>query len=125
MRLKVRGRSLRRVQRVLAQRHLPPALLQRPKQGFSVALPYMLRDEFALLFWLFLESATLVADGILQKAAVDRLLAAHRAGRADHGNRLWLLVNAEIWYRIFIRGIAHADLAGAIAETRERRVAGA
>lgn len=121
MRLKVRGRSLRRVQRMLARRHLPPALLQRPKQGFSVALPYMLRDEFSLLFRLFLEDASLVSDGILQKAAVDRLLAAHRAERADHGNRLWLLVNAEIWYRIYIRGIAHADLAGTIAESRERR----
>jgi asparagine synthase (glutamine-hydrolysing) len=125
MRLKVRGRSLRRVQRMLAERHLPPALLQLPKQGFSVALPYMLRDEFSLLFRLFLEDASLVSDGILQKAALDRLLAAHRAGRADHGNRLWLLVNAEIWYRIFIRGVAHADLTGAIAETRQRRVAGA
>jgi asparagine synthase (glutamine-hydrolysing) len=123
MRLKVRGRSLRRVQRMLAQRHLPPALLERPKQGFSSALPYMLRDEFSLLYQLFLENANLVSDGILQKAAVDRLLAAQRAGRADHGNRLWLLVNAELWYRIYIRGVSHGDLAAAIAESRDRRSA--
>ncbi len=121
MRLKVRGRSLRRAQRMLAQRHLPPALLERPKQGFSSALPYMLRDEFALLYRLFLENANLVSDGILQKAAVDRLLVAQRAGRADHGNRLWLLVNAELWYRIYIRGVSHGDLAAAIAEGRDRR----
>ena len=125
MRLKVRGRSLRRVQRMLAERHLPPALLKRPKQGFSVALPYMLRGEYSLLFHLFLESATLVSDGILQKAAVDRLLAAHHAGRLDHGNRLWLLLNAEIWYRIFIRRVAHAELTATIAEAREQRVGAA
>ena len=113
------------MQRMLAKRHLPPALLKRPKQGFSVALPYMLRDEYSLLFRLFLENATLVSDGILQKVAVDRLLTAHRAGRMDHGNRLWLLLNAEIWYRIFIGGIAHAELAAAIAEAREYRVGAA
>ncbi len=122
MRLKVRGWSLRRVQRMLAKRHLPPSLLQRPKQGFSVALPYMLRDEYSLFFRLFLENATLVSDGILQKAAVDRLLTAHRAGRMDHGNRLWLLLNAEIWYRIFLGGVAHADLTAVVEQAHERQV---
>jgi len=29
-------------------------------------------------------------------------VAAQLAGRADHGNRLWLLVNAELWYRMLI-----------------------
>ena len=27
----------------------------------------------------------------------------HRAGRASHGDALWLLVNLEIWQRIFLR----------------------
>ncbi|HXV36229.1 MAG TPA: asparagine synthase C-terminal domain-containing protein, partial [Myxococcota bacterium] len=118
MRLKVRGRSLRRVQRALARRHLPPELLRRPKQGFSSALPYMLRDEYALLFKLFLENASLVSERIVQKDAVGRLLAEHRAGRADHGNRLWLLLNAELWYRIVIGKVAHEELSAAIAEAR-------
>jgi len=26
----------------------------------------------------------------------------HRAGAADHGERLWLLVNLEIWQRVFL-----------------------
>ena len=28
----------------------------------------------------------------------------HYAGRADHGSRLWLLMNLEIWQRIFLDG---------------------
>jgi hypothetical protein len=28
----------------------------------------------------------------------------HRSGRAKHGDRLWLLVNLEIWQRIFCEG---------------------
>jgi asparagine synthase (glutamine-hydrolysing) len=28
----------------------------------------------------------------------------HRAGLREHGDRLWLLINLEIWQRIFIDG---------------------
>jgi asparagine synthase (glutamine-hydrolysing) len=28
----------------------------------------------------------------------------HHAGAVDHGSRLWLLVNLEIWQRIFLDG---------------------
>jgi asparagine synthase (glutamine-hydrolysing) len=102
--LKVRGRKLRYAEHRLARRYLPQDVLERPKQGFSVALPYMLRDEYSLLFSCFLHESELVADGILQQAPMLALLAQHAQGRADHGNRLWLLLNAEVWYRHFIRG---------------------
>jgi len=100
--LKVRGRSLRVVQRRLAARYLPPEILERPKQGFSSALPYILRQEYRLLYDRFLPDSHLVRAGILQRGLIDALLQAHLAGRADHGNRLWLLINAELWYRMMI-----------------------
>ena len=40
--LKVRGGTLRYIQRKLAARYLPSQILNRPKQGFSSALPYLL-----------------------------------------------------------------------------------
>jgi asparagine synthase (glutamine-hydrolysing) len=57
VRMKVRGRSLRYIQMRLAERYLPEALLKRPKQGFSSALPYMLRNEYRLLFDRFLRDS--------------------------------------------------------------------
>jgi asparagine synthase (glutamine-hydrolysing) len=112
VRLKVRGRSLRYIQMRLAERYLPKPLLERPKQGFSSALPYMLRDEYQLLFGLFLQRSHLGRDGILSQPTVDRLLDEHHTGRADHGNRLWLLLNSEVWYRMFIEGNSVEDLSG-------------
>ena len=102
--LKVRGRTLRYLQARLAERYLPKPLLERPKQGFSSALPYMLRDEYRLLHALFLRQAHLARDGVLQQPTIDRLLMEHQTGRADHGNRLWLLLNSEVWYRMFLEG---------------------
>jgi asparagine synthase (glutamine-hydrolysing) len=101
---KVRGRSLRYLQRKLAARYLPPEILTRSKQGFSSALPYILRDEYRSLYHEYLEHSELVRSGILAAGAVSALLGEHLAGRADHGNRLWLLINSEIWFRMMIQG---------------------
>jgi asparagine synthase (glutamine-hydrolysing) len=103
-RLKVQGRALRVIQRRLARRYLPPEIIDRPKQGFSSALPYILRSEYRTLYEAALSDSRLVKAGILRAEPIQALVAAQQAGRADHGNRLWLLVNAELWYRMMILG---------------------
>ena len=102
--LKVRGRSLRYIQRKLAARYLPPEILSRPKQGFSSALPYILRDEYRALYDRYLRDSELVRAGIFERKPVNALLESHLAGHEDHGNRLWLLINTEVWYRLTILG---------------------
>jgi asparagine synthase (glutamine-hydrolysing) len=60
-----------------------------------------------------------LARGLLRADAVGHLVAAHESGRADHASRLWLLINLEIWQRLFLDG----DIAGAEAP-RTTAVAG-
>ncbi|RMH05966.1 MAG: asparagine synthase (glutamine-hydrolyzing) [Nitrospirae bacterium] len=115
VRLKVRGRSLRYIQMRLAERYLPQPLLERPKQGFSSALPHLLRDEYRLLFQIFLQDSHLVRAGYFAQSTIDRLVNAHLQGTADHGNRLWLLLNSEVWYRMFIEGMSVEKLNAEIA----------
>ncbi len=102
--LKVRGGALRYIQRKLAARYLPPQVLNRPKQGFASALPYLLQREYAQLYASCLRDSRLAQDRILDGAVMARLIDEHLAKRADHGNRLWLLINAEVWYRMAILG---------------------
>jgi asparagine synthase (glutamine-hydrolysing) len=102
--LKVRGRTLRYIQRKLAARYLTPEILDRPKQGFSSALPYILRDEYRSLYDRYLRDSELVRAGIFERKPLEALLGSHLAGHEDHGNRLWLLINTEVWYRMSILG---------------------
>ncbi len=124
VRLKVRGRSLRYIQMRLAERYLPKALLNRPKQGFSSALPYMLKHEYRQLFDLFLRSAHLAREGILLQPTIDILLKEHQSGRADHGNRLWLLLNSEVWYRMFIENHSIEEVSKGLSGSAERMFSG-
>lgn len=124
-RLKVRRRTLRYIQVQLAKRYLPRELLARDKQGFSSALPYMLKDELDVLYSALLSEMRLARDGLLRQESVDDLVGEHRAGRADHGNRLWLLVNSEAWYRAFLCGETQGEMLEQIAAAGQARAAAA
>ena len=110
VRMKVRGRKLRYIQHQLAARYLPADVLNRPKQGFSSALPYMLKAEYEQLYDTMLTKSELAKDQLLCQKAINRLVQEHRSGKIDHGNRLWLLINSEVWYRMFIGGQSVSDL---------------
>jgi|HigsolmetaAR201D_1030396.scaffolds.fasta_scaffold00448_10 asparagine synthase (glutamine-hydrolysing) len=102
--LKIRGGSLRYIQRKLAERYLPADVLNRPKQGFASALPYLLKEQYARLCDICLRDSHLAAADIVDRAQIKRLIDEHARRRDDHGNRLWLLINAELWYRMMIEG---------------------
>jgi len=101
-RFKVRGTRRRYIQTQLAKKYLPSALTNRKKQGFSSSLPYILTDEYHTIYDSFLNASHLVRDGYFQRGAIDTLLQEHLMKKSDHGCRLWLLCNSEIWYRMHI-----------------------
>ncbi|HEU4334163.1 MAG TPA: asparagine synthase (glutamine-hydrolyzing) [Candidatus Eisenbacteria bacterium] len=118
-RLKVHGRKRRYLQMRLAERYMPADVLRRPKQGFSSALPYLMARQFRALFAHFLHDSSLVAAGYLREPAIASMLDAHIAGRTDHGNRLWLLLNAEVWHRVHVEQVP-VDRLGAECEEAVR-----
>ncbi len=113
--MKVRGRSLRYIQYRLCERYLPEEVLHRPKQGFSSALPYMLKDEYTHLYQAVLKNSHLARDGYLKQKVIDSYVTQHQARRTDHGNRLWLLINSEVWYRMFLDGMGRSDIAAQVS----------
>ena len=107
---KIKGKKTRYIQVELAKKYLPRALIGREKQGFSSSLPYMLSDEFRKLFSVFLRNSSLVAGGYLQYDLIQKLLNEHLNGQKDHANRLWLLCNAEVWFRMYIEKQSNSEI---------------
>jgi asparagine synthase (glutamine-hydrolysing) len=114
--LKVRGRRLRYLERKLAERYLPPEVLRRKKQGFASPLMYILSEEVRRLAPRLLLESELARDGYLRTGRVRELVSEHLEGRRDHGNRIWLLLTAEVWYRHFIGRRSAGDLEAELAE---------
>ena len=118
--LKIQGRRLRHMERKLAERYLPPEVLARKKQGFASPLMYILNDEVRKLAPRLLIESELARDGYLRTERVRELVAEHLEGRRDHGNRIWLLLTAEVWYRHFVGRRSVEDLEAELAEAGGR-----
>ena len=44
--------------------------------------------------------------GLFDSDYVRQLAAEHKRGDAEHGDRLWMLINLELWQRMFLEGEA-------------------
>ncbi|MGA7671556.1 MAG: asparagine synthase (glutamine-hydrolyzing) [Nitrolancea sp.] len=108
--LKLHGRRLKHIQREVARDYLPERLLSRGKQGFSFPLAHWFSHELRDLTTNLLRHSNLVSEGYFRPEAVQVLLDEHISGRVDHNYRLWLLLNLELWHRMFVAGESKDEL---------------
>lgn len=91
-----RGRSKVILKRSFASR-LPRATVARRKQGFGLPLAEWLKGPLAGLVRELLAGERLRAAGYFDAPAVERLVAAHASGAANHRKVLWTLLSFELW----------------------------
>jgi asparagine synthase (glutamine-hydrolysing) len=100
--LKLSGWTTKRVLREAMKGVLPDSILNRPKMGFPVPFGAWTRGPWNPVAREVLLDRRTRERGIIDAAAVDRLLEGHAAGRTDGWDRIWSLLNLELWYRTFI-----------------------
>jgi asparagine synthase (glutamine-hydrolysing) len=89
-----RGKQLLRE---VARPILPRFILRRGKRGLSVPLHRWLNGPLAAAADRLPAPGRLTAAGLIDPARVAALVAAHRAGHADHGRALWTLLVVRHW----------------------------
>ena len=102
-RLKLHGLTTKYVLRQSMRGVLPSRILKRRKMGFPVPVGRWLRGSYRWLLDEFVLGERAMARALFEPAVVRRLVAAHLAG-IDHSERLWALMNLELWQRIFLDG---------------------
>ncbi len=101
--LKLRGRDTKWILREAMKGILPPAILSREKMGFPVPVGSWLKGEFKHLVEEFVLSERTLSRGIFNADFVRKLAGEHFRGE-NHSERLWFLLNFEIWQRQTIDG---------------------
>jgi asparagine synthase (glutamine-hydrolysing) len=102
--MKLRGWQTKALLREAVKDLIPPEILTRRKMGFPVPVGRWLAKEFRPMVDEFVSSPRAMERGLFNPAAIQQMVAEHYSGAARHGDRLWLLVNLEIWQRIFRDG---------------------
>ena len=84
---------------------LPAEILDRPKMGFPVPIGRWFRGEFKYIVDEYVLGERATSRGIFDESFVRGIVTRHNAGE-NHDERLWSLVNFEMWQRQFIDGEA-------------------
>jgi len=103
-RMKLRGFTTKRILREAIRGLLPDAILTRKKMGFPVPFGNWTRGAWNGVVRDVLLDRSTRERGVINAAAVEQLLDAHRDGQTKGGDAIWALVNLELWYRTFIDG---------------------
>ncbi|MEL7447875.1 MAG: asparagine synthase (glutamine-hydrolyzing) [Pseudomonadota bacterium] len=109
-RMKLRGRELKYLLKRVAGRYLPARLVSRPKRGFSFPIGRWLRTDLKNYATRLLAQSRFVQAGIFEPDYIARLLREHVTGATDHSYRLWILINLELWHRLYFEGASVADI---------------
>jgi asparagine synthase (glutamine-hydrolysing) len=111
---KLAGWTTKRILRESMKGVLPPKILDRPKMGFPVPFGTWTRGGWNSVAREVLLDRRSRERGVLDPVAVATLLNDHAAGRTDGADRIWSLLNLELWHRTFIdkegiQTLPHAD----------------
>jgi asparagine synthase (glutamine-hydrolysing) len=102
---KVRGFAKKRLLRQAVEPLLPHDVVHGRKRGFSIPAAAWLRGDLVPFARETLASETLRRQGLLQPAAVQRVLEDHIGGREDLSRQLWGLLSLTLWYEHHVEGI--------------------
>ena len=102
-RLKLRGWTTKYVLRQSMKGLLPETILSRPKMGFPVPINKWFREQYHSMVDEYVLSKRSMERGLFDEEFVRGIVKRHDAGE-DHSERLWSLVNLEMWQRQFIDG---------------------
>lgn len=100
----IRGLAGKFVLKSAVEDLLPHEIIYRQKMGFPTPWAYWLAGpQLDDLQHMLLEERSL-RRGFFNRDYLQKLFAEHRRGYRDHGNRIWRLLNLEIWMRVCIDG---------------------
>jgi asparagine synthase (glutamine-hydrolysing) len=121
-RLKLRGWTTKYILRQSMKNVLPEQILSRPKMGFPVPIGTWFRGPYSSVIDEYVLGSRALERGIFAPDFVRDIVRRHQSGGENHDERLWALVNFEMWQRRFFDG-DDGDSGPEIPTTREAELA--
>jgi asparagine synthase (glutamine-hydrolysing) len=103
-RLQLGGLAGKRILKKAVEDLLPKSILHRPKLGFPTPWSSWLAGKQLDGIRDFLLEPRSMNRGLFSREAVECIFQEHRAGYRDHYDRIWRLLNLELWQRVCIEG---------------------
>jgi asparagine synthase (glutamine-hydrolysing) len=102
--LKIRGKEQKYILKKAVEDLLPHDIVYRKKMGFPTPMRQWLLDPKADALYRILSSSDSFLASYLNISEVRALIDRHRSGVEDATDRIWSLLNLQVWGDTFIRG---------------------
>ncbi|MFZ0761879.1 MAG: asparagine synthase (glutamine-hydrolyzing) [Candidatus Sulfotelmatobacter sp.] len=105
--IQIRGAAGKRILKKAMEGLLPHSIIYRPKLGFPTPWSgWLAGTQLDDIERLLLEPRSM-NRGFFKRAGVEKLFREHRARHRDHYDRIWRLLNLELWHRVCLEGESH------------------
>jgi asparagine synthase (glutamine-hydrolysing) len=109
--VQIEGLAGKRILKKAVEDLLPHSILYRPKLGFPTPWSgWLTGPRLESIREMLLEPRSL-NRGYFRPEAIEKLFDEHRAKHRDNYDRIWRLLNLELWHRVCLEGEAHDEVA--------------
>src|SRR5262245_3686118 len=98
---KLKGFQTKHLFRRALKGMLPDSIIMRGKQGYSLPIKNLLRDQLRGYMTTLLNDSPLIRE-LMNLECVNGLIREHLEGKQNHNHVLWSLMNTAVWHRRFI-----------------------
>ncbi len=103
-RLKIRDGAGKYILKKAVEDLLPHDIIYRRKMGFPTPIRDWLLDPRSQPLYDLLAARGGLLEEILDRGEVNSLIERHRSGHVDATDRIWRLLNLQVWGEVFLRG---------------------
>ena len=98
---KIKGFSGKKILKDAVESLLPPEIIHRTKMGFPTPIKSWFKGRLKGKIENVLLDQRTLQRGIFKPEFINKIVSDNSSGRADNTDRIWCLLNFELWYRIF------------------------
>jgi asparagine synthase (glutamine-hydrolysing) len=108
--VQIQGLAGKRILKKAVEDLLPHEILYRPKLGFPTPWSgWLAGPRLETIREMLLEPRSL-NRGYFRREAIEKLFNEHRAKHRDNYDRIWRLLNLELWHRVCLEGESHDEI---------------
>jgi len=116
-RLKIRGGAGKYIVKKAVEGLLPKEIIYRRKMGFPTPLRQWLQDQRARRIFEYLRRPDGLVGSYIDRAKLEGLLERQGSGAEDGTDRIWRLLNLQVWGDVFLTGGRERIWDGLLAES--------
>jgi len=108
--IQIQGLAGKRILKKAVEDLLPHSILYRPKLGFPTPWSgWLAGPRLETIREMLLEPRSL-DRGYFRREAIEKLFDEHRARHRDNYDRIWRLLNLELWHRVCLEDESHDEI---------------